>query len=241
VYNLKISRIVMFDKNKKEYTKEDAVLFNNTILNLKKAFDKDLPTQYKILLDELALAGWFIDYDVAPKTLAALLAIDYKNKLQLDLFLVKYYKQKLGAIKKNIITNHPERKIIIKSAFKAHSRKEFELSIPVFLSQIDGICYDLIQKDIFSRGRGKSKDNLPKNWIEKLKIDNLRLSFLEPLRNNTYLSVPIIESKNYPHILSRNLILHGRDLNYATEKNSCKAISLLNYVAVIVSDIKRSN
>ncbi len=213
--------------------------------SLKQLFEKDLPNQYKVLLDELALAGWYIDYGLALPTLAELLLLDYHNKTYLDSYLTKYYKTKIKGLSKNIVSSYPTRKNILEAAFKAHSNKIYELSIPIMLGQIDGICYDLIEKDLFSKGRRKKNEsipsNIPQHWVEELQIDNFRISFLEPLRNNKYLAANFDESREYPHALNRNKILHGRDLEYANEKNSYKAISLLNYITTIVTDIKRND
>jgi len=62
----------------------------------------------------------------------------------LDNYLTNYFKKEYTSISKKVQGLYPERKKIISSAFKAHKRQEYELSIPVFIAQIDGLCYDLI-------------------------------------------------------------------------------------------------
>jgi hypothetical protein len=211
---------------------------------LKQSFEVDLPKQYKLLLNELSLSGWYIDYNLPLQSLAYLLSLDYKNKTLLDKYLMNHFSKKTLAIKNFANKNITNRRHIINSAFNAHSKKQYELSIPVFLSQIDGICYDLIEKDIFSRGRrnrrGK-KENIPKEWVRKLDRNNLTISLLEQINNNEYISADFSTAKQFPFVLNRNLILHGRITDYCTRKNSLKVISLLNYIITIVSDIKRND
>lgn len=113
------------------------------------------------------------------------------------------------------------------------------MSIPVFIAQTDGLCYDLIQKDLFSISpKSEKHKEQPKHWVIEQQFDNFKSSILEPLIKNEYLSVQIKNRHLYPFALNRNEILHGRNINYATEVNSLKAISLLNYISIIVADIK---
>jgi len=213
--------------------------FIETIKKFKQAFEVDLPNQYKVLFDELAIAGWYIDYSLAPQTLANLILLDYENKSNLNQYLIHYFRKETNSICKKIQKLYPIRKKIITSAFKAHKRKEYELSIPVFLAQIDGICYDLIEKDFFSISpRSERHKEQPKHWVTDQQFNNFKSSILEPLTKNDYLSVQIKNRHLYPFALNRNEVLHGRSIDYATETNSLKAISLLNYISVIVADIK---
>ena len=207
---------------------------------LKVAYDINLPKQYKILLNELSLSGWYMDYGLSLKTISYLLSIDYQNKTILDSYLMAYYRQRIKSIEKFTLKSFPARSHIIKSAFYAHKKKLYELSIPVILTQIDGISFDLYEFNIFSKKETK-KNKIPKNWIEKLKKDNLTISILEPLMKNDIIAANFIESKQYNHVVNRNQILHGRIIDYNSEKNSLKVISLLNYLITIVKDIGRND
>ena len=96
----------------------------------------------------------------------------------------------------------------------------------------------MTNKEIFSKGRGKRKENTAKEWLEEREGHdvNLILSILEPLRKNENISANIKDSENFPNALNRNKILHGRDLNYSIEINSYKSISLLLFIGTIVYD-----
>lgn len=213
--------------------------FFKTLTLLKNHFEVTLPAQYKVLNDELAKVGWHLDYDMAPKTVSEIFLLDLKECSYLNDFMVKYYRNSWKTIANSIQKLYPERRNFIELAFTSHKRKEYELSIPAFIIQSEGICYDLTDKDLFSIGpMSEKRKEQPKHWVQEQQLPAFKSSFLEPLANNKYSSQQIKNRNIYPHSLNRNEILHGRSLTYPTELNSYKAISLLNYIAIVVADIK---
>lgn len=109
------------------------------------------------------------------------------------------------------------------------------MSIPVFLTQIEGLFFDLTEKKIFSKGKAKE-------WLNSKNNNNLdfRLAILESLKQNENLSANFDEAKDYPNALNRNRILLGRDINYSSELNSYKAVSLLLIFGTIVYDLENN-
>jgi len=201
---------------------------------------KSLNEGYRIFSVMLSDEGWYLDYELAVKTIQELYIHQItKNSKVLDEYMIAFYKKKLSQIIEFFKKHHQSRFPFLEKAFYAHEKGDFEMSIPVFLAQIEGVFYDLTEKEIFSKGRGK-KDNTAKEWInskESSQID-FRLSILEPLKQNENISANFKESKDFPNVLNRNRILHGRDLNYANEMNSFKAISLLFFIGTIVYDFE---
>ena len=63
-----------------------------TVKNLKQDFEIELPNQYRLLYDELAKVGWYIDYNLAPRTIADLILLDPKDMSYLDHYLINYFK-----------------------------------------------------------------------------------------------------------------------------------------------------
>lgn len=188
-----------------------------------------IPEGYKQLLNKLASHGWFMDLWIDQFNVAKNLVInEINNSDSLDLFMCKYFKSKSNDIKKTLCKRFSSRAKIIETAFKAHKRREFELSIPVFLAQSDGICLDLIGEKLFSKHKKKVKTE---KWIVKNIPYGLMRALLEPLCTPNPISASERESTEYPNIFNRHKILHGIDTEYANEVNSFKAISLLNYVA----------
>jgi hypothetical protein len=149
--------------------------------------------------------------------------------------MVKFYKNKLSSIISFFKNHHPARFPILKKSFKVHRKGYFEVSIPVFLTQIEGLFFDLTEKKIFSKGKAKE-------WLKSKNNNNLdfRLAILESLKQNENLSANFDEAKDYPNALNRNRILHGRDINYYSELNSYKAVSLLLFIGTIVYDLENN-
>jgi len=71
-------------------------------------------------------------------------------------------------------------------------------------------------------------------YVEQIASDTYRAALLEPLAQ----TLPIGASQNERHDgfseLNRHMVLHGESLDYGTEKNSLKAISLINYVSIVL-------
>jgi len=196
---------------------------------------------FSVLLSD---EGWYIDYDQAIRTLSELYLKQVFNEIRvLDHYMIQYYKKKLPDIELFFKENYKERAHILKKGIEAHLREDFELSTPIFLIQTEGIFHDLTKKDIFSKGRGKNKENTAANWYDSKQQTrhDVRLALLESLKYNSNLSANFSESVNFPNALNRNRILHGRDLSYNTELHSSKAISLLLFVSTVVNDIENNS
>lgn len=192
----------------------------------------------KKVLTILAQNGWYISSKMTP-SLSAQLAqkIQSKNVKQADKLMCRFYKKHLREIQSDISKVSPSRSFILKKAFFAHKKRDYELSVPVFLAQADGICQELSGYQLYK----KSKRGTPliAKFVEQLKSDSHATALLEPLR----VSVPISESTKTRRDLStlnRHGILHGIDVNYASETNSYKAVSLLAYVSSILIMAKKS-
>jgi hypothetical protein len=222
-------------------------LINKMIaLQEKKKFGdwSQMSEEYKLFSVMLSDEGWYIDYGTAVKTLSGLYLHQIRNNSEvLDTFMIKFYKKKFRKICSFFKKKHPSRYPILEKAFKAHKRGEFELSIPVFLTQIEGLFYDLTNKEIFSKGRGKLKENTARSWVDSKENETiaLRLAIIEPLRENENISASFSDSEKFPNVLNRNKILHGRDISYPSELNSYKAISLLIFIGTIVYDIENKS
>jgi hypothetical protein len=196
---------------------------------------------FSILLSD---EGWYIDYDVAIPTLSRLYLEQIFNEHQvLDYYMIEHYKKKLPKIQSFFKEDYNLRSLIIEKAIQAHQKGDYELSTPVFLIQAEGIFHDLTTKDIFSKGKGKKKENTAANWYDSKHQStyDVRLAILESLKFNSNLSANFSQATDFPNCLNRNLILHGRDLSYNSELNSSKAISLLLFVSTVVKDVESNS
>jgi hypothetical protein len=127
--------------------------------------------------------------------------------------------------------DYPLRADIICDAFNAHKRGEYSLSVPVFLIQAEGICMDITKYPLY-----KKRNKIPFIAEYVQKIPEPASIFLYPF---TQLLPTTVSEKdrglNFKG-LNRHQVLHGESVDYGTEKNSYKAISLLTYIANILKD-----
>ena len=197
----------------------------------------DVPESLKRIIQNLAYRGWFISKEMDLSELTALSDfITNKKYDKLDNYMCNYIESKLDQIEKEIIQKYPNRKIIIQSAFCAHKKCKYELSIPVFLIQADGICNELLKVKLYSK---KNKKPLTAKKIEVYVSNSIIMSALvEPLRNISGLNVSLADKNKYPIILNRHEVIHGVDLNYAKKEKSFQTITLLNYLSSVVYDAR---
>jgi hypothetical protein len=149
--------------------------------------------------------------------------------------IIDFYRNHLDAIDRKICEKFPNRQKIIRDAFNAHRRGEYSLSIPVLFAQIDGISYEFFEKYFF-----KSENNKPQTSgiiKDKYKEDQFGHEMSMPLREKS--PVNLNERERVQHFtgLNRHLVMHGSSLDYDTEVNGLKAVSLIDYVYSVVCDI----
>jgi hypothetical protein len=190
------------------------------IIQIAKIFE-ELPqrTQQAVML--LANEGWFIDADFA---LNSLLHLENKTAEEIEELLVHYYEEKIEEVEKKLINKFPERKTILTKAFYAHNEQIYELSVPVFLIQSDGICHDMTGHHYFHK-RYELKQYLETNLSEQVFSD-----YLKPLKEKIPLSFHENDRGENFNKLNRHTILHGESTEYATKVNSLKAVSFMAYL-----------
>ncbi len=175
--------------------------------------------------------GWYPDIeDFGIGTLLGLKDdIEKTDVKDIDAAFVDYYQEIVNDIKEKVIRQFPHREHILYEAFEAHKAKNYIVSIPLLLTQIDGLAYDIFKKSFFEKSKGKQIPKVSEALEED--ISTFRLVLLVPFLSEQ----PIIYNKkqrdeNFNH-LNRHQVVHGEIVNYHTEENSCKAISLLYYIA----------
>lgn len=204
------------------------VFFEKNLLPLIEHIQKLPPaTQRAVLL--LAQNSWYIHPEMSfPEIFEFATPFTDTNIEKAERSLVDYFDTRLDEIEKSIVERFPNREAIIRSAFNAHRRQEYELSIPIFLAHTDGISKELMNQYLFIKRNGKPQTA---NYVDQLGADELAKALLSPLVQISPISAPYNNGDEDFGELNRHRILHGDSLNYATKTNSLKAISLLNYVA----------
>jgi hypothetical protein len=196
---------------------------------------EELPEPTRTALRRLGERGWYFSMEMTPSEI-------YENANQIqagnctavDQWMIAFYNDNLDTLKNDLEERFPRRFQVLERAFEAHERGEYELSVPVFLAQADGICQELTDIQLYSRVRGQPRTL---DFVEQLALDSLSDAMMEPLRVPLPISASYRdrEQPDYPSgTLNRHQVLHGEAADYGTEMNSCKAISLLHYVATVL-------
>jgi hypothetical protein len=138
-----------------------------------------------------------------------------------------YYNLLQNSFKDNEVKHLLKRKEIIDAAYKAHSERNFYLSIPVFLSQVEGIIGDyLIYFEKLDKGIVYSKGLKGKNKLAlSTKTDNIFINIRQR----------IFGSDNQKKSISeiRDDIMHGKITNYATAKLSTELFLIILYLTAL--------
>ena len=200
---------------------------------------RKLPEKIRNALLVLGDHGWYLDLKMPLPALWELeKALNEGSVDEAERFLVEYFRERVPEITKAFKAAHPHRSKIVEAALAAHARGEYELSIPVFLAQADGICQELIGVQLFKK---RAKRPALAAYVEAIAADTLRHALIYPLAHPLPISYAAYERKANFDDLNRHQVLHGESVDYGTEVNSLKGISLLNYVVQILKKDSQEN
>lgn len=189
---------------------------------------KQVPGEMAELSVQLAKRGWYPMMDMPFTFLYAVRrALTEKRFQVVDAALMDYFKRECRRIESALLDSFPNRAAILKSACRAHRKKDYSLSVPVFLAQADGICSELVGVGFYARRKGSPRTA---SAMEHFRRSSLAVSLLAPLRVAGALNAFEDERHQYPDVLNRHEVLHGKSVDYATSVSSFRAFSLLAYV-----------
>lgn len=146
---------------------------------------------------------------------------------------MEHFEARLDAIEELLMEKFPRRTHLIRAAFGAHRRQEYELSIPVLLAQTDGICKEITDKYFFIKEKTRTKPQVA-IYVEQFFADTFKAALLSPLSKTLPIGASQGERPPDRDLLNRHAVLHGELLNYGTQTNSLKAVSLINYVGDVL-------
>ncbi|MBI5138939.1 MAG: hypothetical protein HZA95_04045 [Candidatus Vogelbacteria bacterium] len=197
---------------------------------------EELPAKSREALTILGKHGWYLDTALSLPELTSLAELLRREDVKAaERVLADHYRARLSQIEHELAAWCPVRAKILTPAFDAHRRGEYVLSIPVFLAQADGVCKASLDVSLFGR---RYNDRLPltAKAIEtrQLDRDSIEAALLHPLKVPLPISASKQELTGLLNVLNRHEILHGTSVDYGTEVNSLKAISLLYYVASVL-------
>lgn len=176
--------------------------------------------------------GWYPDPRMAPIQIVMLSSWSDSDPDAVDEIMKNAYREGLESIEAKLVAEFPRRGPILRQAFDAHRDGKHFLSVPVLLTQADGIWRDRIDCNLFSGGIGNAIGTLA-----ELAEDANSREFVHALNTPDW---PLALSKkdrpdNFSD-LNRHLVLHGEAMDYGTEENSLRAIAFLNYCAFVLSE-----
>ena len=189
-------------------------------------------------IQKVADYGWYISEKLGFGNILILIGqANLRNEEEVDKIMNDFISKNTNKIKSDLIKKFPQRAKYFESAFKAHKRKDYISSVPVFLAQIDWISKKLLGVKFFSNkkimGNYKPKSIL---WLEKINPDIITEMLLEPLKYKSAFGKHNTEVEETQ--VTRSKILHGDDIDYDSVTISNKAISLLYYLSTVVYDAK---
>lgn len=188
--------------------------------------------KYPNSLKMLAEYGWYWPFFDFPPT------INSKNVNEVDEMMVALIKDNITKIEDDLINEFSHRAKPITAAIKAHKKKEYDLSIPVFFAQTDGICKELIGRNFFGADRSNGFKPYTYAWTEQFRAFSILGILTEPLKHKGGLNKHHSEDNLIG--ITRHSVLHGESSDYGNALNSNKALSLLYYVGYIVHKVKEN-
>jgi hypothetical protein len=199
----------------------------------------ELPDELRPIITKLSARSWYISGDMDIPFLRRLDENIEISEEAVDKIMSQWVSDNIEKIVERAKERYPERKAIIDAAFWAHDNMKYELSIPILLIQIDGMGYEKFK---FSKGKCLYSKNGDKTIIGEITdyYINNQNSFTElllmQLREKSPLIVSSKESADYPDAINRHNIIHGINTGYATQLNSLKVFSLLEYFISFFSE-----
>ena len=185
-------------------------------------------------LHALSTIGWYLDPTMSLSIDGPLEQDLYYEPHKVELVLEEHFRNQIRNIERRLLNAYPSRAPLLQDAFWAHYKRKFSLSIPVFLAQADGIWADLFKVSLFMRNE---RQKIFDQYSSKSKYMYLS-SLLSPISNPIPLWMSQVERAESFENLNRHQVMHGESLNYGTETNSLKTISLLGYICCVEEEFK---
>ncbi len=126
----------------------------------------------------------------------------------------------------------PRRAGLVGAAIDAHRAGGYALSIPVLFAQADGMANEVIGSFLF-RGDPVGALESTLSQFERFPLSGFSDIVLDPLRTKSrFYTCSTRQTLKRGHVLAnRSEVLHGTQLDYASERNSLRAIVLVGYLA----------
>jgi hypothetical protein len=197
--------------------------YNELLRSITEQFSDDVFVELEL---HLISEGWYLSIDLPASVVLDLTDLHDDQKLEeIEQWLRGFYRQKVDYVEPAVLSAFPHRRRILESAFAAHRRQEYALSIPVFLSQADGISADLWQENFFRSRRSNRRIDR----ILDARDSGLSATVLRHLYEHGSLRASF-KHGDKPSRLNRHAVIHGTSIDYDIEENSLRCIALLEFL-----------
>lgn len=197
--------------------------------------------EQKISVADMAKLGWFpnwFTFFFHPED-------KYEN---LDDLMIAHIDECWDELQKQIIEHSPERRHILEVAFKLHEEGNYIASIPLFLTQSDGICSEeftyFFTKDP-QTGRKAAEEIINQIENNELSTNFFGEILLEPFKVDLQISKGSSKASKTAKEKgpNRHGIIHGsrKHLDYGSKINSYKALSFLAFIVWSVKDVLKKH
>ena len=197
-----------------------------------------LKENYRRAQGYLFKEGWYLGSDMPLpnyETLAKM--VDAGEHADIEEAMCEWARSQTEAIIDSAVKAFPDRARILKDAAEAHRAGKYSLGVPVFFAQSDGMANDIIGNCLF---RGNPPKALEKTLaqFDGFPLSDLSDILLDPLRSHSRFytcSTRKQATKSGVRLANRSEVMHGSQLDYASEANSLRGIVLLGYLVGVKS------
>lgn len=210
-------------------TDDELQFLQQSGLLLRDALDNKWPREYGEAFDLLLMTyGWHLRLQMHPNDLIPFMQ---KGNLAVDDFFINKLRWASFRLRLQAIKRFRNRKKMINSAFKAHWKGGYLVSIPLFLMLSEGIFRELTGEDLFTK-KQKSKMASAAKRKQGGRIPPIMTHIVDAASNGDIIGLRFSDNQylKFPNVISRNKIMHGADYAYGTRINAYKALSQFEFV-----------
>jgi hypothetical protein len=122
------------------------------------AFAEDirkLPDEIRPGIRALAQRGWFISGEMGIAEIREFANLTLTERFEeIDEQMSTWIDEQQTRILKSASLRFPDRVKVLSAAFEAHASKVYELSVPVLLIQVEGMCIEVLGRKLFATKAG---------------------------------------------------------------------------------------
>ena len=187
----------------------------------------------KKVLVEFAGRGWYLDPKLpvtAPEQLLKALREDEDGSVAEA--IEDYFEERVDQIEQALVLSFPGREAVLRDAFEAHRTAKYNLSVPVFLAQADGMWWDRFRLSLFA---GRDRQRVASS--EMPSDNSFDGAMAEVFRAAIPLWLPRNQREEGFDEFNRHQVMHGESARYGTRTNSLKAISFLAFLQFLLKSV----